>query len=64
MRRGHSDAMTHELYAAIARNLHEKAQVLTSDVFIFTHESDCSDWSVGGGRFAMAIVQQAGPAAG
>ena len=63
MRRGRSDAMKRDLYAAIARNLHEKAQVLSSDVFIFTHENDYSDWSVGGGKFAMAIVQHAGPAA-
>ncbi len=63
LRRGRSDAMKRALYAAIARNLHEKAQVLPSDVFIFTHENDYSDWSVGGGKFAMAIIQQAGPAA-
>jgi phenylpyruvate tautomerase PptA (4-oxalocrotonate tautomerase family) len=64
MRRGRSDAMKRALYAAIASNLHERAQVRPSDVFIFTHENDYSDWSVGGGKFAMAIAQQVGPDAG
>jgi hypothetical protein len=31
-------------------------------VFIFTHENDYSDWSVGEGLFAMALVQQPGSA--
>ena len=43
MRRSRSDAMKRELYAEIARNLHEKVQVLPSDVFIFTHENDYPD---------------------
>lgn len=60
MRRGRSDAMKRELYAAIARNLEKKAQVSPSDVFIFMHENDYSDWSVGGGKFAMTLVQQVG----
>ena len=30
------------------------------DIFIFMHENDHSDWSVCGGRFAMALVQQRG----
>ena len=35
--------MKRELYAEIARNLHEKVQVLPSDVFIFRHENDYPD---------------------
>lgn len=46
------------LYANIARNLQESADVDPADVFIFTHENDYSDWSVGHGKFAMALVQQ------
>lgn len=60
MRRGRSDAMKKVLYAAIAANLHAGADVNTADIFIFTHENDYSDWSVGHGQFAMAIVQQRG----
>ncbi len=63
MRRGRSDAMKRELYRLIALKLQQLAQVDASDVFIFMHENDYSDWSVGGGRFAMAIAQQPGPAA-
>ena len=63
MRRGRSDAMKRGLYAAIARNLHEKAQVLSSGVFIFTHENDYSDWSVGGGTFASRGLTLGGEAA-
>ncbi|MGH6638939.1 MAG: tautomerase family protein [Polaromonas sp.] len=62
MRRGRSDAMKRDLYARIARNLKANAGVAADDVFIFTHENDYSDWSVGGGKFAMALVQQPGPA--
>jgi phenylpyruvate tautomerase PptA (4-oxalocrotonate tautomerase family) len=58
MRRGRSDAMKRELYAAIARNLERDATVRPNDIFIFTHENDYSDWSVGNGNFAMALVQQ------
>ena len=61
MRRGRSDAMKRELYRLIAQNLQEQAQVHPNDVFIFVHENDYSDWSVGGGKFAMAIAQQTGP---
>ncbi|MBL5979792.1 tautomerase family protein [Comamonas sp. NyZ500] len=61
MRRGRSDAMKRALYANIAANLEKDADVAPSDVFIFTHENDYSDWSVGGGKFAMAIAQQVGP---
>ena len=61
MRRGRSDAMKKEVYQLIAHKLHTEAQVATSDVFIFVHENDYSDWSVGGGQFAMAITQQVGP---
>lgn len=60
MRRGRSDAMKAALYSAIARNLEQDAQVSPRDVFIFTHENDYSDWSVGNGKFAMKIVQQRG----
>ena len=61
MRRGRSDAMKRALYANIAAKLEKDAGVAPSDVFIFTHENDYSDWSVGGGKFAMAIAQQVGP---
>ena len=60
MRRGRSDAMKRALYAAIARNLQTNAAVSPKDIFIFMHENDYSDWSVGNGVFAMAIVQQRG----
>lgn len=60
MRRGRSDAMKRALYAAIARNLEESAFVSPKDVFIFMHENDYSDWSVGNGAFAMALAQQRG----
>ena len=60
MRRGRSDAMKRDLYAAIARNLEATAAVSPKDVFIFMHENDYSDWSVGNGVFAMAIEQQRG----
>lgn len=62
LRRGRSDAMKRALYAAIARNLQEAADVLPDDVFIFMHENDYSDWSVGGGKFAMELVQNVGAA--
>lgn len=64
MRRGRSDAMKRALYAAIAHNLQQRADVAPQDVFIFTHENDYSDWSVGEGLFAMALVQQPGSARG
>ena len=57
LRRGRSDAMKRALYAAIARNLQATASVAPADVFIFMHENDYSDWSVGHGRFAMDLVQ-------
>lgn len=60
LRRGRSDAMKRELYAAIARNLQANAQVDPADVLILMHENDYSDWSVGLGRFAMGLVQQVG----
>ena len=60
LRRGRSDAMKRALYAGIAQNLEKNAGVAPSDVFIFMHENDYSDWSVGGGKFAMAIVQLVG----
>ena len=60
MRRGRSDAMKTALYAGIARNLEQNANIDPRDVFIFMHENDHSDWSVGNGKFAMKIVQQPG----
>lgn len=60
MRRGRSDAMKRQLYAAIAENLTCDTNVRTDDIFIFTHENDYSDWSVGRGKFAMALAQQVG----
>lgn len=59
MRRGRSDAMKRALYAAIADRLGD-AGVSPGDVFVFMHENDYSDWSVGNGAFAMALVQQRG----
>jgi hypothetical protein len=52
--------MKRALYAAIARNLQTSAAVSPRDIFIFMHENDYSDWSVGNGVFAMAIAQQRG----
>lgn len=52
MRRGRSDAMKRRLHAAI--------DISPKDIFIFKHENDYSDWSVGNGVFAMAIAQQRG----
>ncbi|WP_019643502.1 tautomerase family protein [Novispirillum itersonii] len=60
LRRGRSDAMKRALYAAIAANLEARAAVSPKDVFIFMHENDYSDWSVGNGVFAMALAQQRG----
>jgi phenylpyruvate tautomerase PptA (4-oxalocrotonate tautomerase family) len=60
MRRGRSDAMKKALYATIAANLQARAGVSPKDIFIFTHENDYSDWSVGNGQFAMALTQQRG----
>ncbi|WP_298209591.1 tautomerase family protein [Acidovorax sp.] len=57
LRRGRSDAMKRALYAAIAHNLQATAGVAPADVFIFMHENDYSDWSVGHGRFAMDLAQ-------
>ncbi len=60
MRRGRSDAMKRDLYAKITENLFKNAEISPKDVFIFMHENDYSDWSVGNGKFAMAIAQQRG----
>lgn len=60
MRRGPSDAMKRDLYALIVANLNRDAGVSPKDVFIFCHENDYSDWSVGNGVFAMALQQQRG----
>jgi len=59
LRRGRSDAMKRTLYASIAARL-QAAGVAQQDVFIFMHENDHSDWSVGNGRFAMELQQQRG----
>lgn len=61
MRRGRSDAMKRALYAAIADNLAARAEVKPADLVIFIHENDYSDWSMGGGAFAMTLTQQRGP---
>lgn len=60
MRRGRSDAMKKTLYANIAANLQSSADVAPGDIFIFMHENDYSDWSVGLGQFAMEIKQNRG----
>jgi phenylpyruvate tautomerase PptA (4-oxalocrotonate tautomerase family) len=60
MRRGRSDAMKRALYANIAVNLEKMGGISPKDIFIFVHENDYSDWSVGNGQFAMALVQQRG----
>ena len=52
--------MKRALYAAIVQNLEARAAVSPKDVFIFAHENDYSDWSVGNGVFAMALAQQRG----
>jgi phenylpyruvate tautomerase PptA (4-oxalocrotonate tautomerase family) len=59
MRRGRSDAMKKALYAEIAGNL-ERAGVSPKDLYIFMHENDYSDWSVGNGQFAIVLSQQRG----
>ncbi len=63
LRRGRSDAMKKALYSAIALNVSQASGQSPHDVFIFMHENDYSDWSVGDGRFAMALVQQRGDSA-
>ncbi len=60
MRRGRSDAMKRDLYAQIAERINKSTGISVKDVFIFTHENDYSDWSVGNGVFAMEIAQQRG----
>ena len=60
LRRGRSDAMKRELYRAIAANVCAKTTISSEDVFIFMHENDFSDWSVGHGQFAMELVQNNG----
>jgi phenylpyruvate tautomerase PptA (4-oxalocrotonate tautomerase family) len=60
MRRGRSDAMKQSLYAAVADNISKIGGISTRDIFIFMHENDYSDWSVGNGKFAMKLVQQVG----
>jgi hypothetical protein len=42
------------------RNLEANAAVSPKDVFIFMHENDYSDWSVGNDVFVMAMAQQRG----
>jgi phenylpyruvate tautomerase PptA (4-oxalocrotonate tautomerase family) len=60
MRRGRSDAMKKALYAEIAANLEKRAGISSKDVYIFMHENDYSDWSVGNGQFALILTQQRG----
>jgi phenylpyruvate tautomerase PptA (4-oxalocrotonate tautomerase family) len=61
LRRGRSDAMKRSLYQHIADNLTALGH-RNDDIFIFMHENDYSDWSVGQGKFAMALQQQRGDA--
>ena len=58
LRRGRSDAMKRALYAGIAANLGETADIRPHDVFVYLCENDYSDWSVGGGRMSMEITLQ------
>ncbi|HVI25360.1 MAG TPA: tautomerase family protein [Xanthomonadaceae bacterium] len=58
LRRGRSDAMKRTLYARIAANLAQAADVRKDDVFIYLEENDFSDWSVGGGRMSMELRMQ------
>ena len=60
MRRGSSDAMKRTIYASIARSVETNADVKPTDMIIFMHENDYSDWSVGHRVFGMALVQQVG----
>lgn len=63
MRRGRSDAMKKMLYSGIVANLSDivgDSKISPRDVFIFMHENDYSDWSVGNGKFAMTLQQQRG----
>ncbi len=60
LRRGRSDAMKRDIYARIAANLEASISLSPRDLFIFLHENDYSDWSVGNGVCAMALVQQRG----
>ncbi len=59
LRRGRSDAMKRVLYQDIAKNLIALGHK-ADDIFIFMHENDYSDWSVGKGKFAMELAQQRG----
>jgi len=52
--------MKKALYAEITANMEKRAGVSPKDVFIFTHENDYSDWSVGNEQFAMVLAQQRG----
>ncbi|MGN7724484.1 tautomerase family protein [Luteimonas sp. 22616] len=58
LRRGRSDAMKRDLYARIAANLGQAADIRPQDVFVYLNENDFSDWSVGGGRMSMEITMQ------
>ena len=58
LRRGRSDAMKRDLCALVAQNLERDANIRPADVMVFCHENDHSDWSVGHGQMAMALVQQ------
>lgn len=63
LRRGRSDAMKRDLYARIAANLAQAADIRGEDVFIYLVENDFSDWSVGGGSMSMDIRMQPGSSA-
>jgi phenylpyruvate tautomerase PptA (4-oxalocrotonate tautomerase family) len=60
LRRGRSDAMKRDLYQAIVQKLQAATNTDPRDVIIYMHENDYSDWSMGNGKFAMALAQQRG----
>lgn len=63
LRRGRSDAMKRDLYARIAANLGQAADIRPQDVFVYLSENDFSDWSVGDGRMSMEITMLQGAVA-
>jgi phenylpyruvate tautomerase PptA (4-oxalocrotonate tautomerase family) len=60
LRRGRGDRLKRAMYKAIADNIAKAAGQSERDVFIFLHENEFSDWSVGNGFFAMELAQQRG----
>ena len=60
MRRGRGDRLKRKMFEAIAENISRSTCQSKRDVFIFVHENEHSDWSIGNGQFAMEFVQQKG----